>query len=224
MSFALQSKSMDTNWAAEHLKVIRTLMERSALYRRALAPVMTLDGVLGAAAAVGGIAGGISTAPGFIGYWMAVAAAAVAGSFLLARRQALKDSEPFWSPPTRRVAEALLPALLFGFVLGFSLLLPGTAVRAAMAAAPEVALVWLPLVWVGLYGCALHAAGFFMPRGMKVFGLALVLGSSAWCLSGPLGAASAPVFGHAIMGSFFGLGHLAYGVYLYFTEQRGNRS
>ena len=43
---------METNWAAEHLQVIRTLMERSALYRRALAPVMLVSGVLGTGAAV----------------------------------------------------------------------------------------------------------------------------------------------------------------------------
>jgi hypothetical protein len=35
---------MDTNWAAEHLQTIRTLMERSALYRRALAPIMLCAG------------------------------------------------------------------------------------------------------------------------------------------------------------------------------------
>jgi len=215
---------MDTNWAAEHLQTIRTLMERSALYRRALAPVMIWDGAWGTAAAAGGILGGINTAPGFIGYWMAVALAAVAGSFLLVRRQALKDSETFWSPPTRRVAQALLPPLLFGGVLGAVLLLPGSAGRAALPTAPQLALVWLPLVWVGLYGCALHAAGFFMPRGMKVFGAVLVLGSSALCLSGLPARAAAPVFGHAVMGLAFGLSHLAYGIYLYFTEPRGNRS
>ena len=34
---------MEPNWAGEHLQVIRTLMERSALYRRALAPVTGVD-------------------------------------------------------------------------------------------------------------------------------------------------------------------------------------
>ena len=38
---------METNWAAEHLQVIRTLMERSAVYRRALAPIMTFNGAIG---------------------------------------------------------------------------------------------------------------------------------------------------------------------------------
>ena len=43
---------MESNWAAEHLQVIRTLMERSAVYRRALAPVMIFNGCLGCIAAV----------------------------------------------------------------------------------------------------------------------------------------------------------------------------
>lgn len=220
--FVLQSDYMDSNWAAEHLQVIRTLMERSALYRRALAPVMTWSGVMGTVAAAGGILAGVRAPAGFIGYWMVVAVAAVAGSFLLARRQALKDSEPFWSPPTRRVAQALLPALFFGLVLGLALLTPGAAARAASAAAPELVIVWLPLMWVALYGCALHAAGFFMPRGMKVFGAALVLGSSAFCVLGVPTGASLAVSGHGIMGLCFGLAHLAYGGYLYVTESRGN--
>ena len=42
----MQSVPMESNWAAEHLQVIRTLMERSAIYRRALAPIMLGTGVL----------------------------------------------------------------------------------------------------------------------------------------------------------------------------------
>ena len=50
----MQSISMESNWAAENLQTIRTLMERSAVYRRALAPVMTYVGVVGI---IGGVAG-----------------------------------------------------------------------------------------------------------------------------------------------------------------------
>ena len=38
---------MESNWAAEHLQTIRTLMERSAIYRRALAPIMLFAGLTG---------------------------------------------------------------------------------------------------------------------------------------------------------------------------------
>ncbi len=40
------------------------------------------------------------------------ALAALTASLLLVRRQALKAAEPFWSPPTRRVSQAVLPAFL----------------------------------------------------------------------------------------------------------------
>ena len=38
---------MDADSAAECLQVIRTLKERSAIYRRALAPIMIFLGILG---------------------------------------------------------------------------------------------------------------------------------------------------------------------------------
>jgi len=216
---------MESDWATGHLQIIRTLMERSAVYRRALAPVMTANGVLGTVAAAVGLMAGVQAPRVFIGYWMAVALVAVAGSFLLARRQALKDAEPFWSPPARRVAQALLPPLFFGFVLGLLLI----ARRGSLGGAPGAALClfWLPLVWIALYGCSLHAAGFFMPRGIKIFGWALVLASSmigAMRAFGLLDWAGPPLFGHGVMGLVFGLAHLAYGIYLYYTERSGNET
>jgi hypothetical protein len=108
---------MESNWAAEHLQVIRTVMERSALYRRALAPVMICNGAVGIVAAIGGRLAGIKTPQAFILFWAIVGVAALAGSFLLVRRQALKESEPFWSPPTRRVTQAFLPPLTAGFII-----------------------------------------------------------------------------------------------------------
>src|SRR5215831_13830234 len=102
---------MESNWAAEHLQVIRTLMERSAIYRRALAPIMIFNGVIGIGSAVVGWALKIGSPRGFIGFWAGVGLLAVAGSFLLVRRQALRAAESFWSPPTRRVTQAMLPPL-----------------------------------------------------------------------------------------------------------------
>src|SRR5437764_196908 len=219
---ALQCKvwRMETNWAAEHLQVIRTLMERSAVYRRALAPVMTLTGVIGIAAALAGWLARIDSPRGFTIYWLLVSLAAVAGALVLVRREALQEGEPFWSPPTRRVTQALLPPLTAGLILSVLILLErGTT---APAVEKEVAMmVRLPAAWIILYGCALHAAGFFMPRGMKMFGWAFVLaGCGLFALGVPEGLRSTHLYAHGIMGFFFGALHLAYGVYLYFTEQR----
>ena len=92
---------MEPNWAAEHLQVIRTLMERSAVYRRALAPIMTFIGIIGIVAGIGGWLLKPGSNQSFIIFWAIVAAIAMVGSYLLVRRQALRAAEPFWTPPTQ---------------------------------------------------------------------------------------------------------------------------
>jgi len=211
---------METNWAADHLQTIRTLMERAAVYRRALAPVMTFNGALGAAAAAIGIGLRIDAPQTFILYWAGVGAAALVGSFLLVRRQALKEAEAFWSPPTRRVTQAFLPPLAAGGIVGSAILLH-------VGSAPSeignvLAMLWLPLGWVVLYGCALHAAGFFMPRGIRLFGWAFILGGCGLFALGIPDWVERLYYAHGIMGVFFGILHLAYGGYLYVTEKGKN--
>jgi len=116
----------------------------------------------------------------------------------------------------RRVAQAMFPALLIGFVLGLA--------AAAFLRQGSQAPAALPLVfvWTLLYGLALHAAGFFMPRGIRLFGwgflaagliiLGLMISNALWIV-----ALDCPNF---VMGVVFGGFHLAYGVYLYFTERK----
>ena len=210
---------METNWATEHLQVIRTLMERSAVYRRALAPTMTLTGVLGVGAAVTGWLARIDAPRAFATFWLAISVVAIVGSLLLVRRQALREGEPFWSPPTRRVIQALMPPLGAGFILSVLAIWERGTVEQGGGSQAET--VWFAVGWIIFYGCALHAAGFFMPRGMKLFGWAFVLGGCG------LGAivmldrdSSLRLYPHALMGLFFGVLHLAYGFYLYITEQR----
>ncbi len=217
ISFVIQSSPRDPNWAAEHLQTIRTLMERSALYRRARAPVMIFTGALGLAGGVVGRALRLEAPQAFTGFWAGVGILALGGAFLLVRRQALKESEAFWSPPTRRVAQGMLPPLLIGSVSGL---------LALACPAWDFLPVWaLPGFWMLLYGCALNAAGFFMPRGIKLLGWIFVACGCAFMASrcgggGPL----RPEADHVWMGAAFGGLHLAYGIYLYFTEKRGNET
>lgn len=207
---------MKTDQAAEHLQIIRTLMERSALYRRALAPIMIF---CGSAGIIGGIVGWISqigSSRGFASFWMGVAVFALAGAFLLVRRQAIKDSEPFWSPPTKRVAQALAPPFLTGTIVAIPFLIFDWH---------EAAWIWwLPTVWTTLYGLALHSAGFFMPRGMRWFGWGFLCCGFVMFIGGTcLPRFIDPIQQtHLVMGVIFGGLHLAYGVYLYLTEPRKN--
>lgn len=216
--FTLQYKVRPVHdpWAAENLQVIRTLMERSALYRRALAPVSFAAGVLGIAAGTAGWLADLDSARGFGMLWMLVAIGILVTSVLIMRRQALHAQEPFWSPPSRRVAQTMAPPLLAGLLAGCLVVLPPW--RDPLHA------WWLPGIWLVLYGCATHAAGFFMRRGMKLFGGMLGLLGAALLVyvNSSSHAAGLPSlrFAHLVMGVLFGGSHIAYGVYLAATESR----
>ena len=188
-------------------------MERASIYRRALAPVMHLLGVLGLAAGAMGWYWRIDSGRGFALYWMTVSLLGVCGAYWLVRRQALKEDEPFWSLPTQRITQALLPPLFGGMMAGFYVIFPARAATAIVW--------WLPALWMILYGSALHAAGFFTPRGVKLFGWIFILSGSllGWAVANDGGTRSL-AYAHAAMGTFFGGLHLAYGVYLNFTEGR----
>jgi hypothetical protein len=209
---------MESHWAREHLEVIRTLMERAAIYRRALAPTTLTTGAIGSLAALAGWAAGIESPRGFGLFWILVGGATAAAALLVVRRQALREAEPFWSPPTRRVTHALVAPLVVGLVVGLLTIAP--------AWREPLQVWWLPPVWMVLYGCALHAAGFFMPRGMRLFGwLFIGLGCALMAvLTQRSYGAGMPslVQAHWVMGASFGGLHLAYGAYLHLTENRKN--
>jgi len=203
---------MDADSANERLQVIRTLMERSAIYRRALAPIMMFLGVLGLVGSVAGVLTGIDRAVYFGIYWMSMSLVGLFGAFLLARRQALKDREPFWSPPAKRVTQALLPSLFVGAVIGIIF---------TFTLGKQTSFSWaLPVSWILLYGCALHAAGFFTPRGIRLLGWLFILGGCSLTLSSISVDAHLPfATSHLLMGIFFGGLQLAYGIYLHFTDR-----
>lgn len=205
---------MDNDWAIEQLQVIRTLMERSALYRRALAPIMTLAGVLGTVGALGSAWVASGSVRAFVGYWLTVGVAGAAGALLLVRRQALRASEPFWSLPMRRVVQALFPPFLAGLILTVGVLV----YPAAAGLQP-----WcLPALWMLLYACGVHSAGFFVARGIKLFSWAFLISGCGLLWAVLLSPGGGDLrSGSWLMGLSFGGFHLAYGVYLYFTEKGG---
>jgi len=201
---------MDGNWASENLQVIRTLMERSALYRRALAPIMLTAGLIGLAGATIACFVSFTAARQFSLYWMCISLAGLVTAFLLVRRQALREREPVWSPPTRRVMSALSPPFFAGLVGG-----------CGWALGQDVGpLHLLVSLWLVCYGCGLHASGFFMARGIRLLGWVFILAGTAYFTAGSIQPDwRSAVAGHYVMGVCFGLLQLAYGVYLLFTEK-----
>jgi hypothetical protein len=189
---------MNSQQVKDNLLVIRTLMERAAIYQRAVRPVLFLAGSVGTAAAVAGY----FFTPLFAVYWTAIAVVVLAGAFYVTRRQALKDGEKFWSPPARRVAVAMLPMMVIGLVLTASIYQADVDYNGILVA-----------FWLMLYGCAIHTAGMFAPTRLRVLGWLCVAGGLI--LLGYL-ATQQPFmperYFHAVMGIFFGLLHLAFGL------------
>lgn len=205
---------MDADWAAQRLGEIRTLMERSSLYRRALAPTTTLTGLIGMVAGIVGWTLPIETGKGFCIFWMLTGGISLLVSLLMIRRQAWKDKEHFWSRPTRRFIQALCPALFAGTCLG---------VIGMVHPQISKAYLWnLPALWMMFYGCALFSAGFFMPRGIRLFGSIYVLcgAISMFHFTTEALHQTLPriVHAHIVMGSSFGILHFFYGIYLFLTE------
>ena len=207
---------MESDWAADRLNQIRTLMDRSASYRRTLAPTTLAAGTIGLLASAVAWYYGIESPQAFVSFWLAVAFFTLICSILMIRRQALQRIEPFWSLPTRRIAEGMFPPFAVGLV--------GSLIPLNLRPLPPELVWWFPPIWMVLYGCGLFSAGFFMPRGIKLFGMVFVI---TGCLSllgaiEPTNTQSLPNLKHAhlIMGGSFGFLHLAYGLYLYLTERK----
>lgn len=187
-------------------------MEQASIYRRAMAPVAIVVGLIGLAAT--GLAQTVDWAgPGrFAGYWLGVAFVAAMVALLLIRQQALSSKEDFWSPPTRHVAQALIPLLTAGLGLGLLEILNQPDARDSIR---------LTALWIILYGGALHAAGFFMRRGIRLLGwIFVIIGSLFLCfheleqtpwLNGK--------HAHLLMGWAFGANNLMYGLYLKLTSE-----
>jgi hypothetical protein len=201
---------MKTDQAHDTLITIRTLMERSSIYRRTLAPIMLFVGTLGILGAGLGIALNVERVDIFATLWLGIAATAVSGAFLIARNQAMKDKEAFWSAPTRRVTRALVLPLACGAFFSLLILCRGAEHMRWLFIYPNIF----------FYGCAMHAAGFFMPPATRKL---------AWtfCVLGAVALLILPMFSkeldsqldHLTMGFFFGILHLAYGIYLSCTKE-----
>ena len=84
---------MDSNRASEHLQVIRTLMERSAIYRRALAPVMLVAGAIGIAAAIVPCFRAIETNRAFALFWSLVSLITLLTAYLMRRSNGISSIE-----------------------------------------------------------------------------------------------------------------------------------
>ncbi len=192
--------------AEEHLRVIRSLMERATIYRAISAPV-ALAGGLASLIGCGIVASGLpsstteplATALFFFETWTGVLVVTVVANIFFLWKESSGRGEPFLSPGMRAAVFALAPCWLVAAILtGFWMKIP-----------------WLvPIFWMILYGLGLLATRYFAPRSIVLLGWAFVAGGllSLLIFSGPhrddhdaeLRAAN------LAMGATFGLFHLIY--------------
>ncbi len=212
---------MQPNWAEENLQVIRTLMERTGLYRRALAPVMLVAGLVGVTAAAIGEICRWEGYESFFKLWVVTAVVTASAAAAITRQQALRSAERFWTQPTARVVGALLPS----FTVGAAIAVIPFALGLSRELVPNAASM-VPL-WCCFYGLALHSAGQVISRGVRTLGwvFCLVGGLLIYKTSlAPLGfdengRHTIWLRPNCLMGLSFGGLHLLAAAYLYFTEK-----
>lgn len=172
---------MNRTEAEEHLRVIRSLMEKATIYRAISAPTALVGGL--ASVIVGGalffqwrnVPEGVAhdeAGKWFVFGWLGVLVitAAANGWFIL--RDARRRGDRFASPGMRKALLALLPAMLCGGIFtGFQFV--GTGMGP----------YWiLPELWMIFYGLGLLATAQFAPRSIPILGWVFLisgLGSSA---------------------------------------------
>jgi hypothetical protein len=189
--------------AAEHLRIIRTLLERSQVYRAISAPAALVGGVLSLAVAARiYFLEGVSPTR-FLLIWMAVLLVTAKLNALLLFRAALEKKRPFLSAEMKLALKTLMPALvgpgLLGLIIGYT--------RGDLVAAS--------LIWIIGYGCALLATASFSPPSLTRLGGCFVAVGLLFAIVEALPSEMGPALGATsaamLMGLTFGLLHLVYG-------------
>ncbi|HEX8311606.1 MAG TPA: hypothetical protein VF614_09835, partial [Chthoniobacteraceae bacterium] len=195
--------------AEEHLRVIRSLMEKATIYRAISAPAALIGGLLallGAAALHFNVSSDRSFAnldSFFLLTWLMVLALAAMSNIAFLHRAARERRELFFSPGMRLALVAMAPGLV-------------SAAFITIAIANRSGVISLPPIWMICYAMALLATSHFAPRSIAILG---------WCflVSGLASAVTQPGFigengtysgaiksGNILMAATFGLYHLIY--------------
>ncbi len=195
--------------AEEHLRVIRSLMERATIYRAISAPTALVGGLLAVATsaviwfetgAEAGEAGPISGRL-FGEIWLVILALVLALNAFFVRREAQRDGRPFLSSGLRLAIRAIAPCLL----------LPAATTIWYFKNAEPIDKEILVAVWIAFYGLSLLATALFAPRSLVILGWAFLL-SGLLMIFWPKSFGSDPrgLLPTLEMGATFGLYHLVY--------------
>lgn len=225
----------DQEAAADHLKVIRSLMERATVYRAISAPAALFGGIIAlatgimmalrapeAAATATAFPAASPDPPGGIGpvefflIWVGVLVLVAAFNTLLLWRGSRGRQEDFYSSGMRLALRATLPPMLAGGLVSFILLEAGGS-RAVCA-----------LLWVIFYSLALLAARSFAPRSMRWLGWMFFCAGLGLAVVLRLGGSRLPeIFSTdqaqagLIMALTFGALHIVYALIILYRTPKG---
>jgi hypothetical protein len=200
--------------AEEHLRVIRTLMERATVYRAVSAPTALCGGcvaiVLTAfiqlrehhwAEHAPEVMRHISTR-GFAALWLVALALVLNVNAYFVQREAKRDGRPFISPAMKLALRSILPCLALPIAITIWFFYDGYEFD------NELLLV---RAWIGFYGLALIATQHFAPRSLVYLGWAFLLTAVVMTIfSRQLEYYATPLVPNVAMGATFGLYHLIY--------------
>ena len=194
----------------EHLRVIRSLMEKATIYRAISAPTALVGGLLSVAvSAVGAwchryLFFDISNYEfRFFWPWIAVLALTTISNAWFLYRDARRRGDVFLSPGMRLAARCMAPSFLSAGILSFLARSSGDGL--------------LVFVWMLFYGLGLLSTLSFAPKSISVLGWTFIAGAFALIVfpslpgSGPLSLEIRSA--HILMGSTFGLFHLIYAAF-----------
>jgi len=213
-----------TQAAIEHLRVIRSLMEKAHIYRAVSAPAALLGGVLALGATLWPVVHAAETHGDavfsnatFLLIWHGILAACTVLNVVLLAREAARRGQSLVSDGMKMALRAVSPPLIVGGVLAGGLV------------------IWLQnltlaaLIWVLCYGLALLATASFSPKSLTRLGWAFVIAGLVlflvWAANGEvrdlrtdLGPAS------LVMALTFGLLHIVYAIAVFLSRPKGEEA
>ncbi|MGI8601420.1 MAG: hypothetical protein ACR2OZ_00300 [Verrucomicrobiales bacterium] len=197
---------MTTSDAAEHLRVIRQLMERSTVYRAISAPTAMLGGLCALGLSWWQSTHALNSAS-FHRSWLTLFAFLSAVNMFLLWRDARRRGAAFLSPGMKLAMGALAPPLLAGFVFGLNFIIDHSPSMCALS-------------WAVFYGLALLATASFAPASIARLGRAFVLAALILLALSRLGAADW-LDTSAITALTFGALHILYAAAVIISSRLG---
>lgn len=212
---------MDSERAAEELKIIRQLMERPIR----LSTMSGLSGILAGCIALAGLA-----ADAFVcqrcerldqmlinmSVWACVFLVTASSVLGLTRLRELRKGMPFWTPIKKRILVTILPPFVAGAGLTLAIVFRWWQIVFEHVAMPNQ-FGLIPPIWMICYGLACWQVGDLSIKALRVMGAAFILTGIVvaaffqYSIAG-LAPGLAPYW---TLGITFGGFHIVYGLYVW---------